>query len=128
MFLIMLQVHRVYSPQFIELLGSASHPQILWYNPLLLSQQLNLPPVSYTILLSSFYNLNTTSSAWHVAKIDRYILFEIPVTLALLNFAFQPISQLIHHACQVCVFNPLKDIIGLHYTTSCLPKCFPFQL
>lgn len=119
--------HIAYSPQFTEPPGSTSLPQTLWNNPLMLSQQLNLPPVSYTILLSSFYNLNTTGGAWHhVGKIDRYILFEIPVIRALLNFAFQPISQLIHHACQVCVFNPLKDTVGLHYTTSCLPKCFAF--
>lgn len=124
----MLQVHIMYSPQLTEPPGSPSHPQTLWYNPLVLSQQLNLPPVSYTILLSSLYNLNTTGGVWHhVGKIDRYILFEIPVTLALLNFAFQPISRLIHHACQVCLFNPLKDTVGLHYATSWLPKCFALQ-
>ena len=124
----MLEVHIVYSPQLTEPPGSPSHPQTLWYNPLVLSQQLNLPPVSYRILLSSLYNLNTAGAAWHlVRKTDRYILFEIPVTLALLNFAFQPISWLIHHACQVCLFNPLKDTVGLHYTTSCLPKCFALQ-
>lgn len=122
----MLQVHIVYSPQLAEPPGSTSHPQTLWYNPLVLSQQLNLPPVSYTILLSSLYNLNSTGAAWHhVEKIDRYILFEIPVTL--LNFAFQPISWLIHHARQVCVLNPVKDRVGLHNTTSCLPKCFALQ-
>lgn len=59
--------------------------------------------------------------------IDRYILFEIPVTAAFLNFAFQPISRPIRHACQVCLFNPLKDIVGLHYATSCLPKCSPLH-
>lgn len=124
----MLEVHMVYSPQLTEPPGSPSHPQTLWYNPLVLSQQLNLPPVSYRILLSSLYNLNTAGAAWHlVRKTDRYILFEIPVTLALLNFASQPISWLIHHACQVCLFNPLKDTVGLHYTTSCLPKCFALQ-
>lgn len=124
----MLQVHITYSLQLTEPGGSPSHPQTSCYNPLILSQQLNLPPVSYRILLSSFYNLNTTGAAWlHVRKIDRYILFHIPVTLALLNFAFQPISRLIHHACQVCLFNPLKDRVGLHYTTSCLPKCFALQ-
>lgn len=124
----MLEVHIVYSPQLTEPPGSPSHPQTLWYNPLVLSQQLNLPPVSYRILLSSLYNLNTAGAAWHlVRRTDRYILFEIPVTLALLNFASQPISWLIHHACQVCLFNPLKDTVGLHYTTSCLPKmlCSP---
>lgn len=124
----MLEVHIMYSPQLTEPPGSPSHPQTLWYNPLVLSQQLNLPPVSYRILLSSLYNLNTAGAAWHlVRKTDRYILFEIPVTLALLNFASQPISWLIHHACQVCLFNPLKDTVGLHYTTSCLPKmlCSP---
>lgn len=124
----MLQVHIMYSPQLAEPPGSLSHPQTLWYNPLVLSQQLNLPPVSYTILLSSLNNLNTTGAAWHhVRKIDKYILFEIPVILALPNFTFQPISRLIHHACQVCLFNPLKDTVGLHYTTSCLPKCFALQ-
>lgn len=121
----MLQVHIAHSPSAH---WSSSHPQTLCYNPLVLSQQLNLPPVSYRILLSCIYNLNTTGAAWHnVSKIDRYILFEIPVTLAPLNFAFQPISRLIHHACQVCLFNPLKDTVGLHYTISRLPKCFAPQ-
>lgn len=102
---------------------SSSQPQTLCHNPLIPSQPLNLPPVSYRILLSSIYDLNASGAAWHhVSKIDRYILFEIPVALAPLNFAFQPISRLIHHACQVCLFNPLKDKVGFHYTISCLPK------
>lgn len=119
----MRQVHIMHSPHW-----SPSHPQTLCHNPLVPSQQLNLPPVSYRILLSCVYNLNATGAAWHrVSKIDRYILFEIPVTLAPLNFAFQPISRLIHHACQVYLFNPLKDTVGFHYTISCLPKmlCSP---
>ena len=128
MFLITLRVLILYNPQLTEPPGSLSHPQTLTHNPLVLSQRLNLPPVSDTILLSSLYNLNTAGAARHrVGKIDRCILFEIPVTLAFLNFAFQPISRLIHHAHRVSVLNLLKDTVGLHYITSCLPKCFaPF--
>lgn len=108
---------------------SSSHPQTLCSNPLALSQQLNLPPVSYRILLSYTYNLNTTGAAWHnMSMIDRYIPFEIPVTLPPLNFAFLCISWLIHHACQVCLFNRLTDKVGLHYTVSCLPKCFALNV
>lgn len=59
-------------------------------------------------------------------KSARCLLFEISITNQTrlpMNFAFQPISWLVHHACQVCVFNPVKDTIGpsLHYFLSPTP-------
>lgn len=105
----------------------------LWYNPLALPRQLNVPPVSYTILLSSPYNLNTAGAAWHhVGKTDRYVLFEIPVKVLCWTLPSSLFHgwAIMHVKCVcvcMCVFNPLKHTLGLYYTTSCLPKYFALQ-
>lgn len=81
-------------------------------------------PASCVLQDPRIYRLELAEAAWRVHEADRYILLEILITAAFLNSAFQPISRLIHLACQVCLFNPLKRMLGLHYTTSCLSGCF----
>lgn len=81
-------------------------------------------PASWVLQDPPIYRLEPAEAACHMDEADRYILLEILITAAFLNSAFQPISRLIHHACQVCLFNPLKRMLGLHYTTSCLSGCF----
>lgn len=82
------------------------------YNLLVLSQLITLPAVSYSILLSHICHLKPAEATWH--ETDRNILLEILITAAFLNSAFQPISRLIHLACQVCLLNPLNAHVAIN--------------
>lgn len=90
-------------------------------NLMLASEQIALPAVSY----SSSCLICEPSRSHLTCEWDRQVHPAWNSNHSFFTSAFQPISQLIHLACQVCVLsNPLKHAFGLHCTTSCLSGCF----